>query len=132
MQIHNLPLTQIEAEAFLRDRSAPDEAAQEDLLLSILNDGLRQPIEVAELSEPLNGCTHALVSGMRRLTAMRAIAEMQGTSDSATIPVILRHPKSHSAIQLNAPFGTTTRSGLGREFGEEDLAEMTEIQTLFC
>lgn len=38
----------------------------------------------------------------------------------------------HGAIQPNAPFGGTKRSGLGREFGEEGLAEMTEMQTLFC
>lgn len=38
----------------------------------------------------------------------------------------------HGAIQPNAPFGGAKRSGLGREFGEEGLAEMTEMQTLFC
>lgn len=38
----------------------------------------------------------------------------------------------HGAIQPNAPFGGTKRSGLGREFGEEGLFEMTEMQTLFC
>lgn len=38
----------------------------------------------------------------------------------------------HGAIQPNAPFGGTKRSGIGREFGEEGLAEMTEMQTLFC
>jgi len=38
----------------------------------------------------------------------------------------------HGAIQPNAPFGGTKRSGIGREFGEEGLHEMTEMQTLFC
>lgn len=38
----------------------------------------------------------------------------------------------HGAIQPNAPFGGAKRSGIGREFGEEGLAEMTEMQTLFC
>jgi acyl-CoA reductase-like NAD-dependent aldehyde dehydrogenase len=38
----------------------------------------------------------------------------------------------HGAIQPNAPFGGTKRSGIGREFGEEGLFEMTEMQTLFC
>jgi acyl-CoA reductase-like NAD-dependent aldehyde dehydrogenase len=38
----------------------------------------------------------------------------------------------HGAIQPNAPFGGVKRSGFGREFGEEGLAEMTELQTLFC
>lgn len=38
----------------------------------------------------------------------------------------------HGAIQPNAPFGGVKRSGIGREFGEEGLAEMTDLQTLFC
>ncbi|MDQ1850226.1 aldehyde dehydrogenase family protein (plasmid) [Gemmobacter fulvus] len=38
----------------------------------------------------------------------------------------------HGAIQPNAPFGGVKRSGFGREFGEQGLAEMTELQTVFC
>ncbi len=38
----------------------------------------------------------------------------------------------HGAIQPNAPFGGVKLSGIGREFGEEGLAEMTDMQTLFC
>jgi acyl-CoA reductase-like NAD-dependent aldehyde dehydrogenase len=37
----------------------------------------------------------------------------------------------HGAIQPNAPFGGVKSSGLGVEFGEEGLAEYTDIQTLF-
>lgn len=36
----------------------------------------------------------------------------------------------HGAIQPNAPFGGVKRSGLGVEFGEEGLAEYTDIQTV--
>lgn len=38
----------------------------------------------------------------------------------------------HGAIQPNAPFGGVKKSGIGREFGEEGLAEMTNLQTVFC
>jgi acyl-CoA reductase-like NAD-dependent aldehyde dehydrogenase len=37
----------------------------------------------------------------------------------------------HGAIQPNAPFGGVKSSGLGVEFGEEGLAEYTDIQVLF-
>lgn len=37
----------------------------------------------------------------------------------------------HGAIQPNAPFGGVKRSGLGVEFGEEGLAEYTDIQVVF-
>lgn len=36
----------------------------------------------------------------------------------------------HGAIQPNAPFGGVKRSGIGVEFGEEGLAEYTDIQTV--
>ena len=98
MQIHHIPLAAISAHAFLRDRTAPDPAAQADLLHSILADGLRQPIELVELSEPFDGCTHALVSGMRRLTALREIARMNGTANTATAPATLRAPTTMTEI----------------------------------
>ncbi len=94
MQIHLIPLCQISAHAFLRDRTAPDPAAQTDLLQSILQDDLRQPIELVELSEPHQGCTYALVSGMRRLTALLEIARIKGTENTATAPATLRAPKT--------------------------------------
>lgn len=37
----------------------------------------------------------------------------------------------HGAIQPNAPFGGVKQSGLGVEFGEEGLAEYTDIQVVF-
>nr|WP_260103351.1 aldehyde dehydrogenase family protein [Phaeobacter inhibens] len=38
----------------------------------------------------------------------------------------------HGAIQPNAPFGGVKSSGLGVEFGEEGLAEYTDIQVAFA
>lgn len=37
----------------------------------------------------------------------------------------------HGAIQPNAPFGGVKSSGIGVEFGEEGLAEYTDIQVIF-
>lgn len=37
----------------------------------------------------------------------------------------------HGAIQPNAPFGGTKKSGIGVEFGEEGLLENTDIQVVF-
>lgn len=39
---------------------------------------------------------------------------------------------NHGAIQPNAPFGGVKSSGVGVEFGEEGLAEYTDIQVVFC
>lgn len=38
----------------------------------------------------------------------------------------------HGAIQPNAPFGGRKSSGFGVEFGEEGLAEYTDIQVVYC
>jgi len=37
----------------------------------------------------------------------------------------------HGAIQPNVPFGGHKQSGFGVEFGEEGLAEYTELQAVF-
>ena len=37
----------------------------------------------------------------------------------------------HGMIQPNAPFGGVKSSGIGVEFGEEGLAEYTDVQVLF-
>ncbi|MEM8812442.1 MAG: aldehyde dehydrogenase family protein [Pseudomonadota bacterium] len=37
----------------------------------------------------------------------------------------------HGAIQPNAPFGGVKQSGVGVEFGEEGLAEYTDVQVIF-
>lgn len=123
MHIHHIPLNQIAAEAFLRDRTAPDSAEQDELLHAILRDGLRQPIEVTELDSPLNGRPYALVSGMRRLTALTAIARMRGEADKATAPCILRSPQSLADLLRDIASENEQRSQItlfekGRFLGE--------------
>lgn len=98
MQIVTLPLHLIAADAFPRDRAAPDPADQAELVQSILREGLRQPIEVVELAEPFDGCSHALVSGMRRLLALREIARLQGCEATATVAATLRAPQGMAEI----------------------------------
>lgn len=83
-----LPTDAIDDTALLRDRSAPDPAALEDLVQSILHEGLRQPIEVFALPSGRYG----LISGLRRLTAHRRLAALNPAF--ASIPAFLRTPAS--------------------------------------
>ncbi|MFC3084522.1 ParB/RepB/Spo0J family partition protein [Tabrizicola soli] len=90
--LHHLPLTEIDPHALLRDRSALDPAALHQLQHSILIEGLRTPVEVWTLSTPRpseNGevYKYGLISGLRRLTAARAIG-------LKTIPAFLRSPQT--------------------------------------
>ena len=85
--LHHLPLTEIAPHALLRDRTALEPSALHLLQHSIAAEGLRTPIEVWRLSTPNNGHTYGLISGLRRLTACRALGH-------PTIPAFLRAPQT--------------------------------------
>lgn len=86
--IHHIPLTDIHPNALPRDRTREDPEADHELMQSICIDGLRQPIEVWELSTPMpDGQRYGLISGFRRLAACT-------TLEKDTIPALLRTPES--------------------------------------
>lgn len=86
-----LPLERIEAGWLMRDRTHP--GAQEDpefaaLLDSLRRNGQRSPIEVVELGEGRFG----LISGWRRLTALRHLHAESDEARFATVLAFLRQP----------------------------------------
>ncbi len=99
-EITTLPLTAIDANALPRDRTTLDPAALEELHASIARDGLRQPIEVWRLSTPDIGpdgpITHGLISGLRRLTAMRELAALRRDNSLTTIEAFIRTPADYT------------------------------------
>lgn len=88
MQATLLPLSAIDATCLPRDRAALDPAALDLLQLSILSEGLRQPIEVFPL---VGDIPWGLISGLRRLTVFRTLAE-GGMTRFAEIPAFIREP----------------------------------------
>ncbi|WP_299208318.1 ParB/RepB/Spo0J family partition protein [uncultured Tateyamaria sp.] len=84
--LHHILLSQIDAHALPRDRDTHDAEAQNELEMSILTSGLRQPIEIWQLSQPRDDHRYGLISGFRRLAAAR-------TLEHETIPAFLRTPK---------------------------------------
>nr|MBP9047266.1 ParB N-terminal domain-containing protein [Tabrizicola sp.] len=71
--LHHLPLPEIAPHAPPRDRTPLEPSALPLPQHSIATEGLRTPIEVWRLSTPNNGHTYGLISGLRRLTACRAL-----------------------------------------------------------
>ena len=86
-----LPVDQIDADAMIRDRAGLDEADMLELRLSIAASGLRLPIEVYPFGTTgSDGARYGLVSGYRRLIAVRALLELTGQEEYQTIRAIVR------------------------------------------
>jgi ParB family chromosome partitioning protein len=99
VMITHLPLAAIDPNALPRDRSTLDPDALAELQASICLNGLRQPIEVWQLSSPRDApeggvYEYGLISGFRRLTAHRRLSGLRGNGDFTTIPAFIRQPNS--------------------------------------
>ena len=79
----------------VRDRMVIDGEAQAELRLSIAASGLRLPIEVFELETPEEGRRYGLLSGYRRLMAVRGLLELTEAQKHTTIRAIVR-PRSET------------------------------------
>ncbi|MBU2958924.1 ParB N-terminal domain-containing protein [Paracoccus sp. 1_MG-2023] len=81
-----LPLDRVDAQHLTRDRMDFDPEDMAALMASIRDRGQQTPIEVVALE----GGRHGLISGARRLTAMRRIHEETGDDRFASIKALLR------------------------------------------
>lgn len=90
----------IDADAMIRDRMSMGEPEMLELRLSIAAHGLRLPIEVFELQAPgPKGQRYGLLSGYRRLLAVRGLLELTEAEKYRTIRAIVRpHADNGSAF----------------------------------
>ena len=87
-----VPLHEITADALSRDRLKMDEEDLAELRRSIADHGLRLPIEVFEPSNPEAAGKYALISGFRRLAAVRELNALSGGERHQTITAFVRKP----------------------------------------
>lgn len=86
-----IPLDQIDEGAMIRDRMALDDEEMNELRQSIAAHGLRLPIEVFELEQTgRDGRRYGLLSGYRRLLAMRGLLEMAEGHKYSVIRALIR------------------------------------------
>lgn len=90
MTIQMIPLAEIDADAIPRDRTVIDPLALGELRSSIAAQGVRLPVELAPLSEPRPPHRYALISGYRRLMALRDLHAATKAERHAAIPALLR------------------------------------------
>ena len=84
-----VPLDAIDADALVRDRMVLDQGEMDELRRSIMDHGLRLPIEVYATGEG----TYGLISGYRRLRAVRSIHGELGLLEHETIRAVIRDPE---------------------------------------
>ncbi|PWR03577.1 chromosome partitioning protein ParB [Meridianimarinicoccus roseus] len=95
-----VPTAEIVADELTRDRMIMDPEAMDELKTSIALNGLRLPIEVFEIAEPGDGPKFGLLSGFRRLAALRALEAETGDRAYGRVRAILRHPGNVAGAYL--------------------------------
>ncbi|MCL6285262.1 ParB N-terminal domain-containing protein [Ruegeria sp. 2012CJ41-6] len=95
--IELLPLEVIDERHLVRDRLVQDEEEMKALTDSLRARGQQMPIEVVLLPEPLGGRTHGLISGWRRLTALRRLYRETSDPKFATVRAMVIRPESAQA-----------------------------------
>ncbi len=95
LMIAELPLAAIDAAHLVRDRLEQNVEEMEALIASLKARGQQTPIEVVSVDPRTDGTTHGLISGWRRLTALRRLHEE--TSDPKFSTVLARVIEPDSA-----------------------------------
>lgn len=107
--VQALPLDAVDETHLVRDRMLADEEELSVLIDSIRARGQQSPIEVVELGAGRYG----LISGWRRLTALRRLAATEGQGDApATVLAVLRRPETASDAYLSMVEENEIRVGL--------------------
>lgn len=98
----DLPVIKIQEDVMVRDRAWMKEDDLTELRQSIAAGGLRLPIEVFELEHWFErGPRYGLISGYRRLTAVRDLLQETGDDDYRNIRAIIR-PRSETHVAFAA------------------------------
>jgi len=108
--IQVLPLDSVDEGYLVRDRMLADEEELSVLMESLVARGQQTPIEVVDLKDGRYG----LISGWRRLTALRRLAGRagQGEEGPQTVLAVLRRPETASDAYLSMVEENEIRVGL--------------------
>ncbi len=110
--ILDLPLDRISADHLSRDRIPVEDEEMAALRESLRLHGQRTPIEVT----PLEGTAlpYGLISGWRRLHALKTLAAETGESRFATVQAIIRKPDTVADAYVNMVEENEVRVGLSQ------------------
>ena len=100
LMIEELPLAAVDETYLVRDRIVQDEEDMRALMDSIRARGQQTPIEVVKRDGAAGGKTHGLISGWRRLTALRRLYEETSDSKFASVKALVVRPDSAADAYL--------------------------------
>lgn len=103
-----VPLDRVVEDYLVRDRLAVEADALDTLQASLVARGQQVPIEVVDLGDGRFG----LISGWRRLTALRRLHAETGEARFATVLAVLRQPETAAAAYLAMVEENEVRAGL--------------------
>ncbi len=133
--VQDLPLDQIDDTHLTRDRIAVDPTELQALEASIAARGQQMPIEVVDkwatrsggdVSAQENMPRYGLISGWRRLAAIRSLAE-KDPDHVATIRAVLRRPESAADAYLSMVEENELRVGLSYYERAQVAARATDL-----
>jgi ParB family transcriptional regulator, chromosome partitioning protein len=107
----DLPLESVAADHLLRDRLAVDDDEAAALRASLAAHGQRTPVEVTPLDGPL---PYGLISGSRRLAALKVLYAETGEQRFATVKALIRHPESAADAYVAMVEENEIRAGLSQ------------------
>jgi hypothetical protein len=136
--LRRLPLQAVEADHLVRDRLALDADETAALIASLRAHGQRTPVEVTELAPGRYG----LISGWRRLMALRSLHTETGDPAFAHVTALLRQPATAADAYVAMVEENEIRQNLGHYERARIVARAVEagvfptdkaaLQTLFA
>ncbi len=109
----DLPLEAIEPDHLARDRLPTEDSEMASLRESLRAHGQRTPIEVTPLqASPDGGLPYGLISGWRRLMALKALHAETGAPRFAHIQALIRRPETAAAAYVGMVEENEIRLGL--------------------
>ena len=100
LMIEELPLDGVDETYLVRDRIVQGEDDMQGLMESLKARGQHTPIEVVKREDAHCEKTHGLISGWRRLTALRRLYEETSDPKFATIKALVVRPESAADAYL--------------------------------
>lgn len=100
LMIEEIALDAIDETHLVRDRITQDEDEMAALMSSIRSRGQQTPIEVVPLQGRLDGKSWGLISGWRRLSALRRLYTEDSEPEFATVKALVIRPESAEAAYV--------------------------------